>query len=93
MKNVQVSAIAVVIFAHGGEHDWIKFSDGNQMTLRKLLQPLMLCEKLNGKPKIIITQCSRGSNHSSQERDSDSNNEIRLNNKVSKLSLIRYNSN
>ena len=49
--------------AHGGEFDQIKFSDDKKLPLRDLIQPILECGKLNGKPKIIVTQFCRGIRH------------------------------
>ena len=81
---MKVSAIAVVIFAHGNEDDFIEFSDGRRMALRKLLQPLMFCDNLNGKPKLIITEVCRGTRNLAEQYYSDSDDESRLNNQVSR---------
>ena len=49
--------------AHGGEFDQIKFSDDKKLPLRDLLLPILECQNLNGKPKIIVTQFCRGIRH------------------------------
>ena len=59
-EEIDVSAVAIVIMAHGGEYDEIKFSDGKTIPLRTLLLPMLECQKLNGKPKIVVTQFCRG---------------------------------
>ena len=61
-EEIDVSAVAIVIMAHGGEFDEIKFSDGRTIPLRTLLLPMLECKKLNGKPKIVVTQFCRGHN-------------------------------
>ena len=61
-KEINVAAVAIVIMAHGGEYDEIKFSDGGTIPLRTLLLPMLECENLNGKPKIVVTQFCRGNN-------------------------------
>ena len=59
-EKIDISAVAIVIMAHGGESDEIKFSDENTLKLRTLIQPMLECETLNGKPKIVVTQFCRG---------------------------------
>ena len=53
--------------AHGGEFqdggEFIKFSDDRRLPLRKLIQPMLECVNLNGKPKIVVTQFCRGTRH------------------------------
>ena len=49
--------------ARGGERDHIEFSDHTTLPLRDLIQPILECDKLNGKPKIIVTQFSRGNRY------------------------------
>ena len=60
LEEVELSAVAIVIMAHGTENDEIRFSDDGKCKLRKLLQPLLACRNLNGKPKIVVTQFCRG---------------------------------
>ena len=61
-EEIDISAVAIVIMAHGGEFDEIKFSDNKTIPLRTLLLPMLECENLNGKPKIVVTQFCRGNN-------------------------------
>ena len=60
LEEVELSAVAIVIMAHGTENDEIRFSDDGKCKLRKLLEPLLSCRNLNGKPKIVVTQFCRG---------------------------------
>ena len=61
LQEVEVAAVAVIVISrYGGDNDELKFSDGQKMPLRKLLEPLWKCENLNGKPKIILTHYCRG---------------------------------
>ena len=75
LKEVELSAIAVVVMAHGTENDEIKFSDDKKCKLRKLLQPLLTCPNINGKPKIVVTQCCRGTNFIAGQMEPDSEEE------------------
>ena len=61
-EDIDISAVAIAIMAHGGEFDEIKFSDNKTIPLRTLLLPMLECENLNGKPKIVVTQFCRGNN-------------------------------
>ena len=78
---MKVSAVAIVIMAFGGEYDQIVFSDNKSLELRCLLRPLLDCESLNGKPKIVITQFCRGSRHNAQQiidSDDEQHSEVSL---------------
>ena len=91
LEEVELSAVAVVIMAHGTENDEIKFSDGEKYKLRKLLRPLLMCRNLNGKPKIVVTQFCRGTSQiagqirepeSDEEVFTDGDTQIRVNDQV-----------
>ena len=68
--------------AHGGEFDQIKFSDDKKLPLRDLILPILECGKLNGKPKIIVTQFCRGIRYIGGQGDSEEsevNQQVMLN--------------
>ena len=58
--NHDIKLIAVALMAHGGEHDWIEFSDGQQIQLMELLGPILFERKFKSIPKMIINQFCRG---------------------------------
>ena len=70
-EETEISAVAMVIMAHGGDFDEIKFSDGKKILLRSLIEPILNCGTLNGKPKIVVTQFCRGIRHLSGSRDDE----------------------
>ena len=76
LEEGELSAVAVVIMAHGTENDEIKFSDDETCKLRKLLRPLLMCRNLNGKPKIVVTQFCRGTSQIATQIEPDSDEEI-----------------
>ena len=51
---------AIVVMAHGGEHDRVQFTNGYMLSINKLLEPLFNSEKLYNVPKIIVCQFCRG---------------------------------
>ena len=69
--EINISAVAIVIMANGGEFDEIKFSDGKTIMLRNLIGPMLECQALNGKPKIVVTQFCRGVRHLSEYYDEE----------------------
>ena len=63
--------------AHGYESDEIRFSDGKGLKLRQLIEPLLECQSLHNKPKIVINVGCRGISHlESQITDIDHVDEI-----------------
>ena len=70
-EETEISAVAIAIMAHGGEFDEIKFSDGKTLFLRKLIEPILNCGTLNGKPKIVVTQFCRGIRHVNGQQDDE----------------------
>ena len=51
--------ISVCILTHGGECNELEFSDGIKMTLSALVQPILQCRHLFGRPKLFFIQACR----------------------------------